>query len=52
VAARERAIAIDERKMKVLEEREQRAKAAVDPETTMTPEQRIAEIRGIYGLSA
>ena len=50
VAARERSIAIDERKMKLLEDREQRVRAAADPKVAMTPEERLAEIRGIYGL--
>jgi hypothetical protein len=49
---RERVVAIDERKMQLLEEREKRAIAALATgETEMTAEERIAEIRRIYGLS-
>lgn len=52
VALREREVAIDERKMKLSEDREKRAMAAMDPKTEMTAEERVAEIREIYGLTA
>jgi hypothetical protein len=49
---RERVVAIDERKIALLEEREKRAIAALtkDGVEAMTPEERIAEIREIYGI--
>ena len=49
---RERVVAIDEQKLRLLAEREERAKAALaDGKTEMTADERIAEIRRIYGLS-
>jgi hypothetical protein len=49
---RARVVAIDEKKLELLEEREKRAVAALaGGEETMTPEERINEIRTIYGLS-
>lgn len=49
---RERVVAIDERKLALLQEREERAKAAlVSDKETMTDKDRINAIRGIYGLS-
>lgn len=48
---RERAIAAVERKAKLLEDREERAKAALgDERQAMSPEERLAEIREIYGI--
>ena len=55
IAVRERVAAIDERKMAMLEEREKRAVAALTREgggeRKMTPEERIQEIRSIYGIA-
>ena len=48
---RERVVAIDEKKLALLAEREERAKAALVGEEAMSPEERINEIRRIYGLS-
>lgn len=51
VEVKERAVAIDERRVKLLEEREQRAIAALgDDKQQMTAEERLAEIKAIYGL--
>jgi hypothetical protein len=53
VEIRERVVAVDERKMALLEEREKRAIAALTREgggRRMTDEERVAEIREIYGL--
>lgn len=48
---RERAVAVNEKKLQILQEREQRAIAAVkDDREDLTPEQRIERIREIYGL--
>ena len=50
---RERAIAVLENKARLLEAREERAKAALAaPEEKLTPEERIKEIRAIYGLAS
>jgi len=54
IAVRERVAAIDERKMALLEERERRAIRALTREggdRQMTPEERIQEIRSIYGIA-
>jgi hypothetical protein len=54
IAVRERVAAIDERKMALLEDREQRAiklLKAEGGERQMTPEERIQEIRSIYGIA-
>jgi hypothetical protein len=49
---RERRVAVDEKKLAMLEQREQRTVEALkDHASTLTPEQRLAEIREIYGLS-
>jgi hypothetical protein len=49
---RERVVAIDERKLGLLEDREKRAVAALaGGEETMSPAERINEIRRIYGLA-
>jgi hypothetical protein len=48
---RERAVAIDEKKLALIEEREKRAVAALGSDkVTMTAEERLAEIRSIYGI--
>ena len=50
---RERAIAVNEKKLALLEDREKRAVAALaGGEETMSPEDRIREIKGIYGLAS
>jgi hypothetical protein len=54
IGVRERAMSIDERKLALLEEREKRAVAVLKSEggeRQMTPEERIAEIRSIYGIA-
>ena len=49
---RERVVVVDEKKLALLEEREKRAVAALaSGEETMSPEERINEIRRIYGLA-
>jgi len=48
---RERSVLVNEKKMALLEAREQRAIAAVSGgDEKMTPEERVKEIRAIYGL--
>ncbi len=48
---RERVVAIDERKLEMLQAREQRAIAALgDDKVQMTAEERLEEIRSIYGI--
>jgi hypothetical protein len=48
---RARVVAMDERRLGMLEEREKRAVELLRPEAAMTPEERVDEIRRIYGLS-
>lgn len=51
LALKERQIAVDETKLRMLQEREQRAVAALEGKgEAMTPEERMRKIREIYGL--
>jgi hypothetical protein len=48
---RRRALGLDERRLKIIEDREVRVKATLEkPEETMTLEQRLREIQAIYGI--
>jgi len=53
LALRERALRVLEKKTRLLEAREERAKAALaDGREILSPEQRLAEIKAIYGLTS
>jgi hypothetical protein len=51
LAIRERLLTMEEQRLRLLTAREERAKAALaKPEGQMTPEQRLQEVRDIYGI--
>ena len=49
---RRRSVELDEKKLETALDRERKALELLRPEAAMTPEQRVDEIRGIYGLAA